>query len=502
VAGSYVFTVTITNPSGGTVTSTVDVTVSQTVGSITIDQGPSLTFQSPAVEQFTATAYDQFGNIMNPQPTISWTLCNPAVLPINPPLCLSAIGSINIGTGLYHSGPTPGTATVVAYVGSVLATCSVTVTTAVPTVATPAAAAPAIVKGNTTHLSVLGAYAGIGGGTVLTYTWAVTSGPSGVTFSANGTTPARSTVATFTQAGSYVFTVTIANAYGQSVTSSVNVTVDQTLTSVAVTPGPTLSVTLVTSQQFTATGNDQFGNAMSPQPTFGWTVGATDDGSISSTTGLYHTGLAPGTATVTAVSGGVMGTCLVTVIAPPVTITNAAVATPDSVTGTSTNLTVLGAYGGPGGQAILTYTWAVTSGPSGVTFSTNGTTASNATTATFTQAGTYTFTATITNPFGGTATSSVNVTVVSTVTTITLSPGPTLTLGPPLPQTQQFSAAGYDQFGNLMSPQPAIIYTLVSGSVGSIGDVDGFFHSGTAPGTATVKAKSGSVFAITTVTVN
>ena len=104
-----------------------------------------------------------------------------------------------------------------------------------PTVATAAAANPASVAATTTNLSVLGA--DDGGEANLTYTWATTGAPpAAVTFSANGTNAAKNVVATFTKAGSYTFQVTIRDAGGLTVTSSVSVIVTQTLTSLEVAP--------------------------------------------------------------------------------------------------------------------------------------------------------------------------------------------------------------------------------------------------------------------------
>ena len=71
------------------------------------------------------------------------------------------------------------------------------------------------------------------------------------------------------------------------------------------------SVATGRTQLFTATGVDQFGRPMSPQPMFTWTVsgGGTIDGS-----GLFTAGnAAGGPFTVTAVSGSVSGTASVTV---------------------------------------------------------------------------------------------------------------------------------------------------------------------------------------------
>jgi autotransporter-associated beta strand protein len=96
-----------------------------------------------------------------------------------------------------------------------------------PTVATPASANPNPLNGSTTTaLSVLGADPSVGE-SGLTYTWATTSKPSGAadpTFSVNGTNGAKNTTATLSQTGTYIFTVTIADAGGLKTTSTVVVT--------------------------------------------------------------------------------------------------------------------------------------------------------------------------------------------------------------------------------------------------------------------------------------
>ncbi len=185
-----------------------------------------------------------------------------------------------------------------------------------PSVATAATAAPNPVTGITAALSTLGATPA--GESTLTYTWAATSVPSGATaptFSVNGTNAAKNTVATFTAAGPYTFTVTVADPLGQTVTSSVAVTVNQTLTTASLTPA-TASVSDGQTSQFTATAKDQFGTALATPPTFTWTV---DGGGVGTVTaaGLYTAPAAgSGSATVRATSGSVSGTASVTVAAP------------------------------------------------------------------------------------------------------------------------------------------------------------------------------------------
>src|SRR5262249_14382914 len=141
------------------------------------------------------------------------------------------------------------------------------------------------------------------------YTWSpLGAPPAPVNFSVNGTNAAKNTVATFTQPGAYSFQVAIVNPAAGSVfesTSSVNVTVNSTLTSVTVAPA---SVNLHDSstQQFMATGYDQFGASLSSQPTFTWSA---TGGSVSSS-GVYTAPFAAGDFQVTAASGTTSGTAL------------------------------------------------------------------------------------------------------------------------------------------------------------------------------------------------
>ena len=130
--------------------------------------------------------------------------------------------------------------------------------TPAPTVVTAAAAAPSPVTGTATALSVLGGYNG--GESNLTYTWATTgTPPAAVSFSANGSNAAKNTTATFTKAGSYSFTVTIADPNGISTASSTSVTVAQTFKAVAISPTSS-SLSAGGSQQFSASALDQFGD--------------------------------------------------------------------------------------------------------------------------------------------------------------------------------------------------------------------------------------------------
>ena len=321
------------------------------------------------------------------------------------------------------------------------------------------------------------------GPAALTYTWTAKSWPAGppVLSSNNGTKTGNSVTATFSEAGSYAFTVTVTDTDNLSTTSSpLSVTVSQTLISMTVAPSP-VTVPYGGTESFTAAGKDQFGNAMSP--TVAWTTnvpGAT----IGAATGQF---LAPKTqvnGTVTATSGSISAIAIVNVFDTAPTVATTASATPNPVTGTTTALSVLGAYVGVGGESSLTYTWtvALSNGATTPIYSSNGTHASQNTTVRFTSAGTYNFTVTIADPFGKSATSPVSVVVQPTLTSMAVSPNPAKVVSL---TTQQFTVGEKDQFGNAMSLVP-VWSTTVPGA--TIGAATGLF-------TAPAGAVSGNVTA-------
>jgi autotransporter-associated beta strand protein len=289
--GAYTFTATIADTYGQFTTSSMGVTVSQTLTSITVSPA-SANLAAGGTQQFTATALDQFGAPLASQPAFTWTTTvgtlNGSVL--TAPV-VSAAGTVTASS----NGPS----------GTISGTAAFTDTNTAPTVAMAAAASSNPVAGTTTDLSVLGSDVGEPN---LTYTWTA-SGPAAVGYTDNGSNTANDTIATFTQYGAYDFTVTIVNAGGLSVTSSVSVTVDQTVTSIAVSP-PSPSLGTLTYQQFAAVASDQFGNPLATQPTFNWTAAS---GAINSTTGFYTAPASAAPDTVTAAVGSAHGTASVSV---------------------------------------------------------------------------------------------------------------------------------------------------------------------------------------------
>lgn len=369
-----------------------------------------------------------------------------------------------------------------------------------PLVAGRAAASAATVTGKSVDLSVVADDAAGDGATDftsnapnLTYTWAVRSGPTGVTFSANGTNAAKATTATFAAAGTYTFRVTVTNAAGDSSTSDVTVTVARTLTSLALSPA-TVSVPTGGSQTFIPTGKDQFGAAMSALPTLTWSV-PTGVGSVTSS-GVYSAGTTAGTASVRAANGSVSAMAGVTVFVPanPPTVTSPASASVNPVTGRTVTVSVLGASSVTGGESALTYTWDVTAAPTGVlttAFSfpagiANGSNGAKAATVTFTAAGTYELRVTIADPTGAATTSTTRLTVSATPSAIRIDSPPTrVGANGVVP----FAATVRDQFDRAI---PGAVVTWSATGAGVVSPA-GVFTSGPVAGDAEVVASFGSV---------
>jgi hypothetical protein len=316
--------------------------------------------------------------------------------------------------------------------------------------------------------------------------------PNGVTaaFNPSSISPGATTAVTFAAgptAAAGTTAVTITGTSGSSTGSiTVNLTVvsDQILTTIAVSPG-SAALALNGTQQFSATANDQFGNAIASRPTITWSIGA-GLGSIGQS-GIYTASATAGNATVLASSGQITGSSAITVAAQPPTVAVASSASPSTVTGTSTNLSVLGAD--DLGAANLTYTWATTgTPPTAVTFSANGTNAAQNTTASFRSAGSYTLQVTITDSQGLSITSSVSVTAIQTPSQTTVTPSTaTLVCG----NTQSFAATVLDQFGNPLSAQPSVTWAVTGG--GTINSASGLFTSTTVGGPFTITATAANV---------
>lgn len=367
-------------------------------------------------------------------------------------------------------------------------------TNAAPTVAVAVAASPAPVAGTTATLSVLGA--DDGGEANLIYTWSINGTPSSIfTVTANGSHAASTTTATFTQPGTYPITATITDAEGKSVTSTTNVVVSTTLTTLTISPATT-SLANGKSVDFSVVGKDQFNHIIAGEPTVTWTV-LSGGGSINGS-GLY-TATTQGTSVIQAQAGAITATATITVTNGIPTVATAAAATPSPVNGTTTNLSALGADDVD--TSVLIYTWsAVGTTPAPVTFNPNGTNAAKNNVATFTKAGVYTLRVTITDTQGGVVTSDVTLTV-NQVANGNLAIDPrTVTMD--VNTTRAFVTRSSDQFGDPITSSAArsVVWSTTFGTIFP----SGLFAAPDAIGTATITATEvggGGLTASATVTV-
>lgn len=305
-----------------------------------------------------------------------------------------------------------------------------------PRIDVPAATSASTTRGTSVTLSVLGR--DDGGEAALTYDWSST-GPDTVAFSTDNVNAAKSTVATFQSAGLYTFQVTVRDAEGLTVTSTVTVTVTQAMTSLVVTPS-TVTLKPKGKQRFTASARDQFGDAMTKQPVLKWSIAPGTFGAITMA-GVYTAPNRKGSVTVRAKSGAFTGTAKVIVsTAKPGTLQfsadNYSVSEDD---GTAT-ITVT-RTGGSAGAVTVAYATSNNSAQAGIDYTT--------------ASGTLTFPAGVTSQtftvpiLGGTqdgTSPALNLTLSSPTGGATLGVRSTAALtiaGNELPGTLQFSFAGY-----------------------------------------------------------
>jgi alpha-L-arabinofuranosidase len=184
----------------------------------------------------------------------------------------------------------------------------------------------------------------------------------------------------------------------------------------------------------------------------------------------------------------------VLLLATPTVLVPAAAAT-SPVTGTVTGTTAalsVSATDVTAGASVLTYSWSTLgTPPAPVSFSANGSNVAQNTVATFTAAGTYVLQVSVVNPTANLpTTSTVTVVVSQTLSSIVVMPAATSLYDA---QTAQFTATGYDQFGNVMATQPALAWSLASGAAGSVNSSGLYTAPASGPASDTVQATGTAV---------
>ena len=323
----------------------------------------------------------------------------------------SGDGYIN-STGVLQAGETIAPIGVHASAAGLTQDTTVDVANFVPVLTTQPYADASVITGDTIGLHAMADEDGFGDGNIR-YRWSETSGPAGsvVSFSSNSSRSAASTVATFDEAGDYVFSVHAIDIEGETAIGTVKLSVAQKATTLAVAPAASVAsltspVIGLTQTPLAASALDQFGNAMAT-PAVAWSIDGGSIGSVS-TAGVYTAPNAAGTVIARATADdGATGTA--TFAVKPASTPIAVAAFSSQPVAADYTGVLRAALSGVADDPNVTYTWTVLSQPSTlraatarsarpvvsasanlVTFTANGTHAAKTTAVAFTSAGTYT----------------------------------------------------------------------------------------------------------------
>jgi hypothetical protein len=418
---------------------------------------PNATLAAMSTQQMTAVGRDADGRVVTITPT--WSV--------------AALGGTINSAGMFTAGAVTGVFanTVVATVGSVSASATMTVTAGVLASITVVPSPVTLAVGGRQQFVAVGKDAGGNLAQAVT-TWSVVAGGGTIdslgNFTAGGTT------------GTYTNTVQ-ASSNGLKANATVVVTIGP-LASISITPNP-VALAVGAKQQFVALGRDAGGNSIAIATT--WSVvagGGTVDGG-----GSFTAGTTPGTFTntITATSGTLSA-------AATVVVGSGALATitisPSPITLAANGAQQFAATGSDiaGNPVVIAPIWTVVA---------NGGAISN--TGLFTAgvvAGT--FTNTIRASSGGMSGFATVVVTSGTLASITVTPNPVSVV---INSAQQFVAVGKDAVGNVFIMAPT--WSVVNGG-GAI-NATGTFTAGGSAGTFanTVQATSGSISGLATVTV-
>jgi hypothetical protein len=303
MAGSYSLTARVANAPGLSFVATA--IVNQTLTSITVSPN-TVSVAQGAAQQFAAQAWDQFGKALSAQPAFTWSITKVPSGASAPTLVAHGASATETfsQSGVYglavQAKPASGAA--VTANASIIVTQSVSGIKNVPTT-------PVNIWGTSVQLA-LPTFVDQSGNALSTppaLTWSTTSLPVNA-LAPQFTTQGGVTTATFTMAGYYTLTARVASVPSLSFVTTV--IVNQTLTSIVVSPNTT-TVLQGATQQFTPQALDQFHQAMANQQIFTWTASA---GTVSSA-GLFTAPSSGTSCTVTAKSGAVSGVATVAIVA-------------------------------------------------------------------------------------------------------------------------------------------------------------------------------------------
>jgi Bacterial Ig-like domain (group 2) len=286
-------TTTITASSGG-VSGSTTLTVANPLVSIAVT--PSAVSLAPnATQQYTATGTYADNSTQNITSTVTWS---------------ASVGATITASGLATAVTPNSTVTIMATLGNISGTATMTITNPLVSIAiTPATAS--IAQTFTQPFTATGTYAD-NSTSVITSTVTWTSLNTAVATISN--TQGSQGVATGVTAGSAMITATLGSVVSPAATLTVT---SSTLVSIAVTPvNP--GIVYQTQQQFTATGTFSDSSQSDITTSVTWASGDTTKITIIPTGLATGVGTTSTPVTITATKGSVSGSTTATVVAPPV----------------------------------------------------------------------------------------------------------------------------------------------------------------------------------------
>ena len=416
-------------------------------------------------QQFTATGTYGDGSTQNLTSSVTWTSSFPTVATVN--------------TSGLAASLSQGSTTVTASTGTFNASGTLSVGQPVLTSIALTPANPSFALGTTQILKATGTYSD---GSTLdltsTATWSSNS-PGIATVYSQG-------VLTSVATGTSNITASVGSISGATI---VTVT-PAALVSIAVTPAIPV-IPLSSTQPFTATGTYTDGTTQNITDTVQWTSDTTTVAIVSNQTGTQGqaTAVGPGTATISAISGGVTGSTVLTVATATLVSIAVTPATLSIALGTTQQFTATGTYSDGSTQNLTTTaTWS----------------SDTVSVATINSAG-------LSNGIGtGTANISATSGSVAGSTLLTITPATLVSIAitPPLPSiaagtNQQFAATGTFTDGSTQDLTQSAYWSSSPASVAAISDASGSQGLATAltVGTTTISVAYETVSGTATLTV-
>ncbi len=446
--GVLVGTATITATFGG-ISGSTPLSITAPVLTSIVVSNPSIA--NGLTQQLTATGVFSDSSTQNITSTVTWSSATPTV---------ATVSAAGIATGI-----SLGIASITATSGTISGNATVTITSAVIQTISLTPMGASLAKGLTQTITAMGNYSD-GTAQVL----------SGAAWTSSAATIA-SINATGLVTGAGVGTSTITATF-LGISGSTSITVIAPVLQGIVVSNPSIAKGL--SQQLTATGQYSDTTTQVITNSVTW-VAATPSIATVSSTGLA-TGVALGGATITATSGLISGSGLVTITSP---ILQSIALTPNAPTvakGLTQQLTATGTYADASTQTLTGLTWAsattsvaTVSGTGLVSTLTQGTSIIRAT--------------------SGLISGNTTLTVGQAVLTSIVVSGPSIVSG----LTQQLTATGVYSDGTTQNITSTVTWSSSNTTIATV--VSGGLTSGVATGSVTITATSGFISGNTSLTV-